>query len=231
MKIVSQCREQAKRVYYGAVFKIKKEIPVKIRTSCFLGLLLIMGSLSAAQQRLPSPSRPCPAPPAKAVIDWVEAGFVPCHTGFNPYEFVLSPSTVGNLNLRWKYTAGDAIVSSPAVVNGVVYVGSFDRNVYALNATTGAILWTYTTGGEVWSSPAVVNGVVYIGSTDNNVYALDARTGARLWQYPTGFYVYSAPAVVDGVVYIGSGDKNLYALNASTGVPAVEVRDRGPCRS
>ena len=49
--------------------------------------------------------------------------------------------------------------SSPAVANGMVYVGSEDNNVYALNATTGAKLWSYTTGGEVLSSPAVANGV------------------------------------------------------------------------
>ena len=55
--------------------------------------------------------------------------------------------------------------SSPAVANGVVYVGSgMDGNVYALNATTGVKLWNYTTGSEVYSSPAVVNGVVYVGS-------------------------------------------------------------------
>ena len=71
------------------------------------------------------------------------------------------------------------MLSSPAVANGVVYVGSDDHNVYALNATTGAKLWNYTTGGYVLSSPAVVNGVVYVGSDDDNVYALNATTGAK----------------------------------------------------
>ena len=55
------------------------------------------------------------------------------------------------------------VYSSPAVANGVVYVGS-DDNVYALNARTGALLWSYTTGEYVVSSPAVANGVVYVGS-------------------------------------------------------------------
>ena len=56
------------------------------------------------------------------------------------------------------------LYSSPAVVDGVVYVGSDDGNVYALNASSGAKLWNYTTGGDVYSSPAVVGGVVYVGS-------------------------------------------------------------------
>jgi outer membrane protein assembly factor BamB len=53
----------------------------------------------------------------------------------------------------------------------VVYVGSYDKNVYALNAKTGAKLWSYTTGGGVHTSPSVTNGLVYVGSDDGNVYA------------------------------------------------------------
>ena len=55
--------------------------------------------------------------------------------------------------------------SSPAVANGVVYVGSDDGNVYALNAATGAKLWSYATG-KLESSPAVANGVVYVGTDE-----------------------------------------------------------------
>ena len=73
----------------------------------------------------------------------------------------------------WSYSTGDSVESSPAVVNGVVYVGSDDDNVYALDAATGTQLWRYTTVDSVESSPAVVNGVVYVGSDDDNVYALD----------------------------------------------------------
>ena len=136
---------------------------------------------------------------------------------FNPYEKVLNVDNVGSLSLKWSYTTHRNVTSSPAVANGVVYVGSWDGNVYALNASTGATLWSYATGGVVYSSPAVANGVVYVGSGDGNVYALNASTGAKLWSYTTGSYVYSSPAVANGVVYVGSGDGSLYALNASTG--------------
>jgi parallel beta-helix repeat protein len=63
------------------------------------------------------------------------------------------------------------VVSSPAVVGGLVYVGSYDKKVYCLDAATGALVWSYTTGGRVESSPAVVNGVVYVGSDDGRIYA------------------------------------------------------------
>ena len=90
------------------------------------------------------------------------------------------------------------------MANGVVYVGSLNHNVYALDARTGAKLWSYATGYSVQSSPAVANGVVYVGSADGNVYALNASTGAKLWSYAAGNYaVYSSPAVANGVVYVG----------------------------
>ncbi len=72
--------------------------------------------------------------------------------------------------------------SSPAVANGVVYVGSLNQNVYALNAKTGAKLWSYKTGGQVsFSPPAVVEwGGLCSALEDGNVYALKASTGALL---------------------------------------------------
>ena len=91
---------------------------------------------------------------------------------WNPYEKVLNVNNVGNLLKKWSFKTGSGVFSSPAVVNGVVYVGSWDGTVSALKARNGALLWSYATGnGLGFSSPAVANGVVYIGSYDTNVYA------------------------------------------------------------
>jgi outer membrane protein assembly factor BamB len=118
----------------------------------------------------------------------------------------------------WSYKTVDSVESSPAVVGGLVYVGSDDHNVYCLNASTGAFVWSYTTGSEVgYSSPAVVGGLVYVGSLDDMVYCLNATSGAFVWSYKTGGMVFSSPAVVTGLVYVGSNDDNVYCLNASTG--------------
>jgi PQQ-like domain len=125
-----------------------------------------------------------------------------------------------------------SIDSSPAVVNGVVYVGSYDKNLYALNATTGTLLWKYTTGSYIeLSSPAVANGVVYFGSSDNNLYALNAGTGVLLWQYTTGGIITCSPAVANGVVYIGSFDGNLYAFDLTGGLcPRASAHQSVPTR-
>ncbi len=98
----------------------------------------------------------------------------------------------------------------------MVYIGSNDHYVYALNAEDGGKIWSFQTSNFVWSSPAVVNGVVYVTSWDY-VYALDASTGNKIWSFKPKDSMYSSPAVVGGVVYFGSNDHNLYALDADNG--------------
>jgi outer membrane protein assembly factor BamB len=104
--------------------------------------------------------------------DWTQFHFGPYHTGYNPYENVLSSSNVSALTLDWIYYIGSfSGTGSPAVANGVVYVGSYDGKLYALDAVTGALKWSYATGHHFSSNPAVANGVVYVGSWDGTLYA------------------------------------------------------------
>jgi len=117
---------------------------------------------------------------------------------------------------QWTYTTGGWVESSPVVADGIVFVGSNDGNVYALNQHTGAKVWNYTTGSPVYSSPAVAYGKVYVASFDHKVYCLDAATGAHIWNYTTGGWMRSSPAVVDGKVYVGSDGGGVYCLNATT---------------
>jgi len=149
---------------------------------------------------------------ADAAVDWWPMfSHDPHHTGY-------STSTAPNTNHTiWNYTTGHWVYSSPAVVDGKVYVGSIDSKVYCLNASTGEHVWNYTTGDAVYSSPAVTDGKVYFGSQDKKVYCLNASTGEHMWNYTTGWNVPSSPAVVDGKVYVGSLDHKVYCLNASTG--------------
>jgi outer membrane protein assembly factor BamB len=119
--------------------------------------------------------------------------------------------------LKWTFTTGAAIHSSPSVVDGTVYFGSRDHKIYALDAVTGEQKWAYETGSWVESSPIVVGGVVYCGSNDGNLYALNAETGQKIWSFSTVFAVRSSPAYADGVVYTGSDDYSVYAVDAATG--------------
>ena len=143
--------------------------------------------------------------------------------------------------LKWTFHTKGRVVSSAAVANGTVYIGSTDTRLYALDLATGAKRWEFRAGSRVVSSPAVWNGVVFFESYSGDFYALDAATGAVKWKFATAgerrfaakhlhgnqpvaetmpdpFDIYlSSPAIWNGTVYFGSGDGNVYSLDATTG--------------
>ncbi|MCJ7604946.1 MAG: PQQ-binding-like beta-propeller repeat protein [Dehalococcoidales bacterium] len=125
--------------------------------------------------------------------------------------------TVPQGQVAWRLDTGEAIHSSPAVVDGIVYFGSRNYHLYALNAVTGEVIWKYKTGSWVEASPIVTGGVVYCGSNDGNMYAFDAATGAKLWQYDAQYPVRGAAAYANGVIYFGGDNWNVHAVDAATG--------------
>ncbi len=130
------------------------------------------------------------------------------------------PSGTGDGSLIWTFTTGGPVLAAPAVMHGVVYAGSDDGSLYALDADSGELLWSFDTGEAMRSIPAVVDGTVYVGSNDNHLYALDAATGEELWRYDTGDWVQRSPAVGDGMVYFparGEYDRAVHAVDAATG--------------
>ena len=111
--------------------------------------------------------------------DWRQYRFDNLHSGVNPFETILSLSTVTRLQQKWTSTTGslvtgspyEVVFSSPAVSNGGVYMECDCGTLYIFDASNGAILKTFTTGGPIFVSPAVSNGRVFIGSCDHKVYA------------------------------------------------------------
>lgn len=160
-----------------------------------------------------------------AGCDWPMFRNGPQHPGSSA-DGGISGGSVPSLVVDWTATTGGVVESSPAVANGVVYVGSGDRKLYAFDATTGAPRWTsVATGGSVFSSPAVSDGVVFVGSPDGKLYAFDAAgsgcsgtpvTCDPLWTATTPGLIEASPTVVGNTVYIASGnnDHRVYAFDA-----------------
>ena len=186
------------------------------------GKMLIASSLTALMLFLPGPAGHASQKAASEVhrsregVSWPQARFRPNHKGVNPFETTLSPSTVGGLHQLWATPlGGDVGVSAPTVVNGVVYIGSFDHNVYALNAQTGSILWATPTDDFEEATPAVSDGVVYAHSNGGTLYAMDAATGHILWTSSPGHAV-SSPTIAGNVVFV-NGYFAVHAYDAQTG--------------
>ena len=129
----------------------------------------------------------------------------------------------------------DVYLSSPAVADGMVFFGSGDGYVYALDAATGTLRWKQRTGDVVHASPAVADGAVIVGSWDGKLYAFDAKSGAERWRFQGGVDAMmhnqqgfqSSAAVAGGVVYVGCRDAHLYAIDARTGLEKWNIDTEG----
>ncbi len=146
--------------------------------------------------------------------------------------------------LTWSFETKGAIWGSASVRDGVVYVGSNDGSLYAVDAKTGARKWQFETAGEVRTAAAFADQSIVFSSDDGFVYALDLA-GKQLWKTdihsnlkrrplndPDANYDYdflaSSPVVSGGRIFAGSSDGSLYALDAKTGAVVwhYETKDR-----
>jgi outer membrane protein assembly factor BamB len=96
-------------------------------------------------------------------------------------------------DVTWNYEPGIGVWSAPAVARigdrAVCFVGSYDHNLYALDAATGKELWRFPTGNGIYSTPAVVRvggrDCVLAASSDRTLYCVDAVRGIKIWAYET----------------------------------------------
>lgn len=155
-------------------------------------------------------------------------------TRFNPAETQITPSTVGNLKLKWSFVfpnTDGSNGSQPAVVGDTVYVGSRDGKFFALDRSTGEVKWSFDVGqiagpstadnpNALRDGPAVANGMVIFGDHRGFLYALDANTGALKWHNQLSTHatatITSSPLVWNGRVYVGvASSEEQAAANAS----------------
>jgi len=136
-------------------------------------------------------------------------------------EFFLEPT---NSRTAWRVYLGASSKVTPAIADGVVYVGANDGYLRAFQAETGKELWSVDTGAEILAEPLLAGGKVY---TANGLGIVSTYTadGKKVWSFTAGDAVYSSPVMADGKVVFGCNDGWLYALDAATGKPAWVNKD------
>ncbi len=118
------------------------------------------------------------------------------------------------------FESADPVVSSPAIVAGILYLTSGESGRYsiiAIDAYTGMFIWKRQFPAPISYSPAVAGHFVYLAVGDGRIFALSAHDGETQWSSDLGNHISSSPTIRNGIVYIGSFDEKLYALDAANG--------------
>ncbi|MCR4408094.1 MAG: serine/threonine-protein kinase [Anaerolineae bacterium] len=137
----------------------------------------------------------------------------------------------GGIQPLWTFKCEDEVRSSPAVVDGVLYVGAYDNNLWAIDAQKGEFIWKYPTEGGIASSPGVWKDLVLFGSEDRLLYAVFTHSGRIAWTCPTQDRIRSSPRVAMEHVFFGSDDRHLYNVSARSGRMVWKFEAVGPIRS
>ncbi len=125
----------------------------------------------------------------------------------------------GAITPKWTFKTEDEIRCSPVVYNNMVFIGSYDTNIWALNEEDGEFIWKFPTDGGIVSSPVVDQSskLIMFGSEDYTFYALDYKNGRINWSYTTNDKIRGTARVAHGHVFFGSDDGKLYALVSGNG--------------
>jgi len=144
------------------------------------------------------------------------------------------PAPAGDPTLAWRFETQGAVQAAPVVADGVLYVGSNDGSLYALDSEAGEERWRFSTDGPITGAAAVADGSVYFASGDGYAYAVNAESGEQRWRYFAAELnpdtdtllpedqdrgsITSSVMVVDGLVYVSSNSFKITAIDAETGI-------------
>ncbi len=137
----------------------------------------------------------------------------------------------GGSRLLWSFDCEEEVRATPLVYNGIVYVGAYDNNLYAIDAQVGKFLWKFPTQRGICSTACAWERIIIFGSEDGHVYAVDAQTSKVHWTARTAGPVRASPRLFVGTLYIGSDDQQVYALDPRRGDQVWSYRTWGPVRS
>lgn len=137
-------------------------------------------------------------------------------TSWGPQD-VANAAFSHSTNARWRFRTEEEVRSTPTLAGGVLYIGSYDNNLYALDAKSGGLWWKFATEGGICGKAAVWRHLVIVGSEDFNVYGIEASTGKEQWRYRAWHHVRSSPRIFDDRLFVGADDSHMHAIDPRTG--------------
>ena len=169
-------------------------------------------SRPSAEEQTASPEMMESVTPPPRPEDWHTFMHNLGFSGVSPDKNLAPP-----LELVWKFKTGGPLHASPVIANGILYIGSTDGKLYALDAKQWGVKWVFDAGDAIRYSATVLGDRVYFNARNNMVYSLNAKTGEKLWEFKTKSWMDAPPIVADDRVYVGAFRSKIYLLNARTG--------------
>lgn len=146
----------------------------------------------------------------------------PDHLGANP-----GPVPTGRLYRDWRFDSGGELYSSPAIADGMLYIGSKSGFLYAIDAETGVERWHVDLGQYiVRSSPAIAGDRIYV-TNGYELIALARDTGERLWSQPISFAGTTSPTLFGNLIFVAGQLGGVYAFNQETGEQRWHIQTTG----
>jgi outer membrane protein assembly factor BamB/tRNA A-37 threonylcarbamoyl transferase component Bud32 len=127
------------------------------------------------------------------------------------------PVSSGGIKPLWSFKCEDEIRGTPIVHQGMLLIGCYDNNLYALNAADGQFQWKYAADGGIVTRPIVYENNVIFGSEDQRLHVVGVRAGKVVWTYGANGKIYSSPRISEGHIFFGSDDQDLHAVNIDSG--------------
>ena len=131
----------------------------------------------------------------------------------------IDPSKTGDITARgliWSHPLERHVMSTPAILDGLVYISDCGRNVHCLDAGTGETVWKQGISGDAWSSPLVADGKVYVGARNGQLRVFAAGREAKLLAtVELGSAMSGTPTAANGVLFVATASRLYAVANAS----------------
>lgn len=121
---------------------------------------------------------------------------------------------ISEKRLVWSYPVNRHCCATPAIYDGMVFVGDCGHQFHCVDAETGKPYWTHGVKGDVWGSALVADGRVYVGTRQGDLWTFRASKQKKvLATVNLGDPISSTPVAANGTLYIATLTR-LYALRA-----------------
>jgi outer membrane protein assembly factor BamB len=142
---------------------------------------------------------------------------VESQTVYVPSGNTIYAVTIADKTVKWSFEAVGDLRGSPIFMDNLVYIGSEDKHIYALDKYTGALTWSLKLDDVVAVSPSATGLTLVVGTESGVVFGIHRIEGTQIWRTDVGSPVSTAACLERGMAILGTFGGQLKALEMEGG--------------